>query len=146
MSLIPMLALASALAAPAPGADDMGDGQKLVGTWVAKSVIISGNALQPMDVATHRVVISREEIIFKWGDKKEAPFRYKLNPAAKPKQIDLTVQLEPHKGRVSLGIYQLDGDKLTLCNNHRLTDKRPTEFKSMPLDGMSVYILERVKK
>ncbi len=144
MSLIPMLALASALAAPAPGADDMGDGQKLVGTWAAKSAIENGYPLTPEEVKSLRIVISGEEVVFK--GKKDVPFRYKLDPASKPKQIDLTAQSEPLKGRISLGIYRLDGDKLQLCINNRTTKKRPTEFKSQPLDGMGVYVLERVKK
>jgi uncharacterized protein (TIGR03067 family) len=63
----------------------------------------------------------------KGDDTKKATF--KLNPAAKPKEIDVTPDEDANK--VIRGIYALEKDLLKLCihpdNNN---SQRPTEFKA----------------
>jgi uncharacterized protein (TIGR03067 family) len=49
------------------------------------------------------------------GKEVEFKERFKLDPARKPKQIDLTsLDGEAPKGNV-LGLYEIDGDTLKLC-------------------------------
>jgi uncharacterized protein (TIGR03067 family) len=57
------------------------------------------------------------------GDTKKATF--KINPAAKPKEIDITP--DDNNDRTMKGIYQIEKDMLKICLNERGED-RPTEF------------------
>ena len=53
----------------------------------------------------------------------------KLNPAAKPKEMDIIGTDGPIKGKTILAIYEWDGDALRVC--YDLSGKgRPAEFKS----------------
>jgi uncharacterized protein (TIGR03067 family) len=59
---------------------------------------------------------------------------YKLDPAAKPKTIDLIAGDE----RPAPGIYELDGDTLKICLAEGPNAARPTEFKP---DGKRVAVV-----
>ncbi|MBI1369928.1 MAG: TIGR03067 domain-containing protein [Planctomycetes bacterium] len=65
---------------------------------------------------------------------------YKLDPAAKPKTMDLTIQ-----GRTAPGLYDLDGDTLKVCITEGENATRPTELKP---DGnrTPVVTFKRVKE
>jgi len=64
----------------------------------------------------------------------ESEMRYTLDPTKSPKQIDLHLLEERSNGMVqrrkeerAYGIYQLEGDRLTLNVKEKI-DKRPTSF------------------
>jgi uncharacterized protein (TIGR03067 family) len=62
----------------------------------------------------------------------------KLNPKAKPKELDITGTDGPNKGKTILAIYELDGDTLRIC--YDLTGKnRPTEFKTK--EGTQLFLV-----
>ena len=62
----------------------------------------------------------------------------KLNPTAKPKELDITGTDGPNKGRTILGIYEREGDTLRIC--YDLSGKgRPTEFKSA--EGSQLFLV-----
>lgn len=62
----------------------------------------------------------------------------KLNPTAKPKELDITGTDGPNKGRTILGIYEREGDTLRIC--YDLSGKgRPTEFKST--EGSQLFLV-----
>ena len=75
------------------------------------------------------------------GKPKEQDATYKLDPDATPKAIDI----DEGKGRTSLGIYELDGDKLRICLAEGKTPVRPTEFKAAGKRVM-VVTFKRVKE
>ena len=61
-----------------------------------------------------------------------------------PKTIDVTFTGGPEAGRVSLGIYELEGDVCRVCIG--LVDKpRPTAFISTPNNGHILEVLKRLK-
>lgn len=65
-----------------------------------------------------------------------------INPGVQPHQIDLHITNDPGKGGLFLGIYQVDGDHLTICHA-KPGVPRPTSFESTPQNG---YILSVSKK
>jgi len=84
------------------------------------------------------------------GDKlKFGPFEgeWKLDPSKDPRQIDCTVLEGPEneKGKVSQGVYKLNGDKLTLHLSHP-GGERPTGFESKEGENCILLTMERVKK
>jgi uncharacterized protein (TIGR03067 family) len=79
----------------------------------------------------------------KKGEVQEASI--KLDPTAKPKTIDKTVTKGIGKGETFLGIYELDGDQLTICIPWR-SNRRPTQFGG-DSDGKAILVIyKRMKK
>jgi uncharacterized protein (TIGR03067 family) len=54
---------------------------------------------------------------------------FTLNPQHRPKAIDLHIQEGPrHSGKVSLGLYQIDGKYMVICPGIPGTGERPPFF------------------
>jgi RNA polymerase sigma factor (sigma-70 family) len=66
--------------------------------------------------------------------------KFKVNPAKKPKEIDIITLMADGSDRVIPGIYKLDGDTLEICVDDS-GKKRPTEFKAK-----GAYKMKREKK
>lgn len=66
----------------------------------------------------------------------------RLNPDAEPKELDL-VFLEGRVEKTHRGIYQLDGEGLSICFNEVPGGPRPTAFTAG--DRISLWWLERTK-
>jgi len=85
------------------------------------------------------------------GDKFHTPedeMRFQLDPEKKPKQFDATGKSAPEGFPPigMMGIYKLEGDKLTLCYAPLRKDaRRPTEFKTVEGRREALVVLERVK-
>jgi uncharacterized protein (TIGR03067 family) len=82
-----------------------------------------------------------KENTFTWTtlDGQRVEGRFQLDPASRPKAIDVTFQLGNAASMV--GIYELDGDNWTLC----ITGEggRPTEFVSRPGSRTMIITLKR---
>src|SRR5690349_18722541 len=79
------------------------------------------------------------------GFTKSRTGRYTCDPAKSPKTIDIAPGDGPNKGKTMLGIYKLDGDKLTAC--YDAADKgRPTDFTAPEGSGRVLVTYERMKK
>ena len=68
---------------------------------------------------------------------------YKLDPAAKPKTLDITGVEGPNAGRKIQGIYELENDTLRICYG-LAGSARPTEFKSPP--GKRTFLVTYKRK
>lgn len=79
----------------------------------------------------------------------ETPLSYSIDPTATPKRIDFTFTREEGSTKGEelklLGIYILDGAKLTLClaNSRSAEGERPKEFTTKSKDHVLI-VLERV--
>jgi uncharacterized protein (TIGR03067 family) len=71
--------------------------------------------------------------------------KFKIDPTAKPKQIDTTPTTGDNKGKTALGIYEIDGDALKICWAPAGKD-RPTEFKSAEGSGVFLAVHKKVKE
>jgi uncharacterized protein (TIGR03067 family) len=124
-SVVTLGGLAAAL--PLRGADDK---NPLDGTWTVVKAEADGRPDGE---------VLKAKFTFKDGDKliiklanEDKPLdavTVKLDPAKKPKQIDLTRTFEGRQ-ETATGIYDLDGDRLKLCIADPEVKERPTEFKS----------------
>jgi uncharacterized protein (TIGR03067 family) len=105
--------------------DAKADKDKLQGTWEFVSGQFGGKEVEGAEAEG----IKKVKFVFK-GDKVTAKTEceYTINPATKPKQIDLKVDEGPPQERGTWkGIYELKGDEFTLCMAMPNAD-RPTEF------------------
>jgi len=69
---------------------------------------------------------------------------YKVNPAAKPKELD--IKIDEDGGKTIRGIYQFEKDKLKLCvDANPDMSERPTEFGVKDNRAILLVTLERAK-
>ena len=121
---------------------------KLKGTWKLNSLVNSGlptrarlsrGAFLIIDGLTYQLQVGKEDL----------HGTFKLDPAAKPKQIDLIV-LETkgkEKGKVKArlhGIYKMESDRLTLCWT-AASKPRPRKFVSKVGSEVRLLTAERAR-
>jgi uncharacterized protein (TIGR03067 family) len=147
--MTPALLLGTALSLAAPALKESPKKADIVGEWEVESVN-SGNPAKPRPKGKGTV---QQRYVFtadgKWllyrGEQRFASDRaYIANPKADPPTIDLRWEPSLQDGRTVLGIYKVEGDKLTLCLS-REEGTRPTGFESTADVPATIYILRRVK-
>jgi uncharacterized protein (TIGR03067 family) len=112
-------------------------GQELQGKWVVKSFEYNGSEVERLKNAIREFKDGKYSLTPKTGEAIEGAVM--LDATQSPKAIDLDVN-----GRVIKGIYELDGDTLTLCYN-LASDERPSEFASKPDTGLIKVVHAREK-
>ena len=70
---------------------------------------------------------------------------FKVDPTKKPKTIDVTFTDGPEKGKIALGIYELEGDTYKVITDPA-GKSRPAEFAIKPGSGYVLQVLKREKK
>jgi uncharacterized protein (TIGR03067 family) len=136
--LITGLVLVSAL--PAKAAETM-----LQGTWVATKAEQDGKAAD--DLVGHRLSFmgNRFEIRSK-DDKPLYAGTVQMNPGAKPATIDFQQNKGALSGKAWKGIYAVDGDTLTTCDNApNLKKRRPAAFEAKTGSGYVLITFKRAK-
>lgn len=120
------------------------DEEAILGKWQMEKI----DTGSPNDKPPPAEALAKMSMTFKKDGKmvmvvangSEIETEYKLDTTAKLKTIDLT---DGGAKTTSPGVYELDGDKLTICLNQAKTT-RPSEIKA---DGKFVllFVLKRVK-
>jgi uncharacterized protein (TIGR03067 family) len=75
------------------------------------------------------------------SDGKKTTYKYKLNPAVKPKAIDKIDGADTIES-----VYSLDGDVLKICASMMKNGPRPTEVATKEGSGTSLFVLKRKAK
>lgn len=115
--------------APTPAAVDRAH-QLFNGTWEIVSLTENGETLGA-DLVRERLVqngrvrfADRTLVLTTPKTRETRAIPYRLNPAAQPRRIDLTNRYD----QTQEGIYQFDGDELTLCIADQPGPNRPGDF------------------
>ena len=125
-SLVVVLLVLSFTAAARSGVAK--DDDTLEGTWLPSEADLEGKKFPDEVRKTIKLVVKEDKCTVTVGKAVDRG-TVKLNPAAKPKELDITGTDGPNKGRTILAIYERDGDTLRVC--YDLSGKRrPKEFKS----------------
>ena len=144
MLLKPLVTVALVLTfSPAAWSRDAKDGDTIQGTWLPSSAEIGGKTFPDEVRNTIKLVVKDDKYTVTVG-KQVDQGTVKLNPAAKPKQMDIIGTDGPNKGKTFLAIYERDGDTLRIC--YDLSGKsRPTEFKTMANTKLFLVTYKREK-
>jgi uncharacterized protein (TIGR03067 family) len=120
------------------------DDDPLAGTWLPTAAELGGKAFPEEIRKAIKLVIKDGKYtvtIGKLVDRGTA----KLNPAAKPKQMDITGTDGPNKGKTFQAIYEHKGDTLRIC--YDLSGKgRPKEFKTSEGTQLFLVTYQRAKR
>ena len=110
----------------------------LQGTWIATKAEQDGKAAD--DVVGHRLSFTGNRFQIQSKDGKPLyAGTVRVDPSAKPAAIDFEHTEGALKGKAWKGIYRLDGNTLTTCDNApNLDERRPTAFEARSGSG---YVL-----
>ena len=143
LKLLFMIPLMLAFAVTARGGDTQ-DGDSLQGTWLPLTAELSGTPFPDEVRKSIQLVIDGDGgYTVTVGDTVDRGTT-RLNPAAQPKELDITGTEGPNKGRTIRAIYERDGDTLRVCYDLSGTS-RPTEFQSKEGTQLFLVTYERQK-
>jgi len=151
ISLVGMFCAVGFVASGGSGslADDKADLEKEVkkfqGAWTIESSVTGGKELSAAELKEFILTFEGDKHTLKRGDDVFQVGTQKIDPSKSPKTIDVTITEGPNKGKVMLGIYEIDGDTMKVCFDPQ-GKKRPTEFKSAAGSENFVNVHKRVKK
>jgi uncharacterized protein (TIGR03067 family) len=119
--------------------------KKLQGTWTAATAERNGKAAD--DVVGHRLSFTGNRFQIESRDGKRLyAGTVQADPSAKPAAIDVEHTEGVLKGKVWKGIYTLDGDTLTICDNAPNLDKgRPAALEAKSGSGYVLITFKRAK-
>ena len=115
---------------------------KIDGTWKVVATTFNGREVPAKSLEGRTVVIGAGELAGYVNEKKGNVNKITLDAKKKPARIDL---LRQGLKEASLGIYELKGDKLTICYGEPGAG-RPEKFESPEGDRVFLIVLERVKE
>jgi len=133
--------LSMSLGITALAAEKSADAKNIQGTWLPVKAELRGAPMKEevLKMITLKLDSANYEVTAENVDKGT----YRLDPAAKPKTIDITGTEGPNVGKTIPAIYELNGDTLRIC--YALGGgPRPTEFKSPA--GTQVFLVTYKRK
>jgi len=125
------------LAADKPKDDAKGDKDQFQGSWKVVSGEHDGVTLPEEKTKELTVTFQGDKVTIRVGDKTEPEQTFKLDPARKPREIDVT----PH----AKGIYELKGDDLKIRFARGEGKPRPAGFADKTAEGEAQLVLKREK-
>jgi uncharacterized protein (TIGR03067 family) len=121
------------------------DLDKLQGTWVMAAMEVDGKQVPPEKLEGTKLVVKGDKYtVMVKGTSYETIIT--LDPAKKPKAIDMVFTDGPNKDKVHRGIYEVEGDTFKLCRAREPDRDRPTEFGTWPDTGVFLVVWKREPK
>jgi uncharacterized protein (TIGR03067 family) len=145
MKTIPCICIAMILlTAAARSQDAAGERKLLQGTWLPVAAELSENPLDEATLKTMKLVVEEDKYAITVGESAFDKGTIRIDPAAKPKTMDILGTGGPNQGKTFLAIYELNSDTLRIC--YDLTGKvRPTEFKTRRGEPLFLATYKRAK-
>src|SRR5262249_13976175 len=129
------------IAAPAPKEEDIKkEKEALKGLWRVTSLEINGKEVPDEKIKRFELVFANSSVTVK-ANTQERESTFDVDPSKKPKTIDLM-----HKDKLTLGIYQLEGDRMKMCLALEGSKKRPTDFVSKEGSDTQFFVMRRQKQ
>ena len=122
--------------APAARSGDAKD-DTIEGIWLPATAELAGKMFPDEVRKTIKLVVKGDRYTVTVG-KQVDKGTVKLNPRAKPKELDITGTEGPNKGKTIRAIYERAGDTLRVCYDLSGKD-RPAEFKTK--EGTQLFLV-----
>lgn len=139
-----LVVAAFVLVVPARAGDVKEEMKQLDGAWAPAKAELAGQSLPDETLKTMKLVLAGGNYKLEVNGTVADQGTLTIDPAKKPKAMDIKGTEGPNKGKTFLAIYELKGDSLRIC--YDLTGKeRPTEFKAELKKGLFLATYQRVK-
>ena len=126
-----VMAVAFFLSAESRSDDVKKEREKWQGTWIGQSAEADGENLPESQAKSKKLVVTGDNYIYTMGDVKEEG-TIKLDPSKSPKEYASQITEGENKGKSVLGVYELQGDTLTICFSFPGSTERPTQMGTKP--------------
>ena len=146
MRIVKTVVLLSAIGLVA--ADDTkpkGDAENFKGNWSAVSMKMDGRDAPEDFLKNFRCRFEEKTYNNTLGKEVVEEGSYTIDASKTPKTIDFDIKKGPDEGKKQLGIYKIEGDKLTIVLTEAGSKTRPKSFKAEDGESLIEAILERVK-
>ena len=117
----------------------------LEGEWTAISGEMDGKALPDAYVKNGQRIVNGDQITIRFGDYVFMKADFTVDAGKTPKTIDYKLTDGPDKGKVRLGIYEIDGDTFKSCMALPGA-ARPTTFDASAGNGQTLSVWKKMKK
>ena len=112
------------------------------GTWSVTSSIYDGQPASEAIVRSIKRIVTGDHVVWERDGKRFAGTRIELDPAREPKTIDVIPDGGRNRGERVLGIYTLEGDRLTITMAAP-GQPRPKEFQAAQGSGWTLRTFRR---
>jgi uncharacterized protein (TIGR03067 family) len=118
---------------------------QLEGEWSMVSGEANGQAMPKETVQSGKRVAKDGETTITFGGQLYFRAKFRIDPNKKPKAIDYTMTEGPTKGKIHLGIYELEGDTVKFCFAAP-GGERPTDFTAKAGSQRTLSVWKRERK
>lgn len=143
LALLTLLAAGGLVSMGISQEDARKEAERLQGVWQRVSGEVDGKAVPADELAKTTLTIRGDQYTLQMGTQTRKG-TLRVNPATKPRSLELISAEGPNKGKSLLGIYELDGDTFRYCVAAP-GKERPASFTSTPGSGQGLYVNKRVK-
>jgi uncharacterized protein (TIGR03067 family) len=119
------------------------DMKLLQGDWVMQAFENNGKPISAEETKKIKLTIKGDRYLVTIGERK-LELTFKIDPAKKPKAIDLTMD-QGEKKSVTHGIYEVSADTFKVCRPTEAGKERPTEFSTKEGSGLAMSSYQRAK-
>ncbi|HKA08646.1 MAG TPA: TIGR03067 domain-containing protein [Gemmataceae bacterium] len=148
LRLLTVSALYIAVTIPLAAAPRLKDPREpqMEGSWRMSSGEFDGKDLMEANRGsrTHWVITDTTITIYTAGAEYRGHWTYRVAPAARPAEIDLTTRVDGPPVTYPC-VYSLEDGKLTVCIQNFADRGRPKAFEAKPDSGVAKYVFVRAK-
>ena len=122
---------------------------KLGGTWQVVGHETNGKPTNEDHWRKVQFVFKGNQLTFLGDDilrKKVAKITLVIDPATRPRVIDLKIVEGEFKGTTLEGVYEIKDDSLKICFRNDETKNRPNNFSTREDSNLVLFVLKRDKK
>jgi uncharacterized protein (TIGR03067 family) len=142
ISRILLLLSASLLAVAEPAAEAKKELERLQGEWVMAALEVEGQQVPEAKIQGTTLTIKGDKYIVTTREMKHE-VTIQLDPAQKPKAIDMAFPDGTNLPKIGKGIYKLEGDNFILCRAQSTEADRPAQFGTWPNTGLFMVTWKR---